>query len=74
MGRNVKKIVNMGCVKFLAKYQINHCSAGSPCPANFESTKNRGAQRPRTTMDSKKLVPKTLHTRQYDAHFNLNKH
>ena len=73
-----------GCVKFYHILLAIHCSAGSLCPAFFQSTNNAGHQingmnaikafPGDTALQQETVVPKpkTLHTLQYlDLHFVL---
>ncbi len=54
--------LSTGCVKFLHKSLINHCSARSLCPAISHFINYGGAQRPRTTIRDSLICAITLHT------------
>ena len=58
-----------GCVKFLHKHPIGHCSAGALCPAISQYLNYGGAQRHRTTIRDSCSCAKTLHTKVYCVPF-----
>ena len=55
------KLFVLGCVKFLVQGRLPLIVVRGLCAPQLV-LKDGGAQKPRTTMDRPKLMPKTLHT------------